>query len=114
MVLKTLGIAKLPGRFPKSNFTRLPILGSLKPNLVPGIGRAQYYERGRARFAAELPYHTLQAFDRTIFCPALQLKAWPNSGILETTLSIRYTPSECGSVCTTTLAICGRMFEHHA
>ena len=48
-------------------------------------------------------YQTRQALARTIFCPDLQLKACWNSDMFETTLLIRKTGRECGSVVTTTL-----------
>ena len=58
-------------------------------------------------------YHTLQALALTIFCPALQPKACWNSDMFESTLSMRKTGRECGSVVTIRLAIWGRTFAHH-
>src|SRR5262252_9978147 len=58
-------------------------------------------------------YQTLQALALTIFCPALQLNACSNSGIFDSTLSMRNTGSECGSEVTISRAICGRTFAHH-
>ena len=49
----------------------------------------------------------------TIFCPALQPKAWANSDMFETTLSMRKMGNECGFVVTARRATSGRMFEHH-
>src|SRR5271165_5099057 len=57
-------------------------------------------------------HQTRQAFARTILCPALQPKAWANSDIFETTLSMRNTGSECGFVVTTSRATSGLTFEH--
>jgi hypothetical protein len=58
-------------------------------------------------------YQTLQAFARTIFWPALQPKAWANSDIFESTLSMRKIGNECGFVVTINRATSGRTLEHH-
>ena len=58
-------------------------------------------------------YHTRQALALTIFCPDLQLKACSNSAMFDTTLSMRNTGREWGSVVTAMRAISGRMLVHH-
>src|SRR5476651_105797 len=55
-----------------------------------------------------LTYQTLHACSRTIFCPALQENAFPNSGILLTTPLIRYSFGECGFVTALTRLLSGR------
>src|SRR5258708_37817068 len=60
-----------------------------------------------------IPAHqTRQAFARTIFCPALQPNACANSGMFESTLSIRKMGNECGLVVTTRRATSGLTLEH--
>ena len=50
------------------------------------------------RFTSFSNYQTRQAFSRTIGCPALQPKAFWNSGELLTTPFVRNSPGECESV----------------
>ena len=56
-------------------------------------------EAGETSFGAKSPsriaYQTLHLFVRTIGCPTLHEKAFPNSGILETTPFTRYSNGEC-------------------
>src|SRR5579862_2559320 len=58
-------------------------------------------------------YQTRHALALTIFCPDLQLKACSNSDMFDTTLSMRKTGREWGSVVTARRAISGRTLEHH-
>ena len=56
-------------------------------------------------------YQTLQVGVCTIGCPALQLNAFWNSGIFDTTPLIRANPGECGFVTALTRRFSGRWFS---
>src|SRR5260370_8422476 len=57
---------------------------------------------------AKARYQTLHGVSRTIGSPIPQEKAFPNSGILETTPLIRYSSGECGFVIAFARLLSGR------
>src|SRR5215471_21636535 len=61
---------------------------------------------------APVSYQTRQAAARIMGEPALQPKAWANSGMLETTPFTRYLGSAWGSVFTLSVASASVMLEH--
>src|SRR5262249_8956052 len=67
----------------------------------------------RAEEYYSVPDHqTRQRFSRTMGWPALQLKAFWNSGMLITSPFTRYFPGECGLVMALARRFSGRSFSH--